>query len=286
MTAPLLSLKNDFVFKKVFGTEANVDVMKDFLMSILDLPAEEFKELTFEDTHLKREFIDDKLGILDVKIHTPSGQIIHVEVQVDFQSYMRERLIFYTSGLIKEQIGAGDGYQAIKRVISIIITNWNMVKDSQAYHNRYRLYDRKTGSELTDLVEINLLELPKVPKETDHSPLWSWLRFIAAEGEEEAAMLKGDNPHIEKALGVLKLLSGDEEVRFMAEAREKARLDYKAQYDGGLRDGLAQGRMEERLSMAENALRKDMPLPVIAELTGLSLAEIEALAVRLRQSDS
>ena len=164
--------------------------------------------------------------------------------------------------------------------------------------------------------------------------------FISAEGEEEAAMLKDDNPHIEKALGVLKLLSGDEEARFMAEARQKARLDYKAQYDGGFRDGLAlgqalgqtlgqtmtqaltkalgqaqghamtsdmaqalskaltqslrqgeakgrqEGRLEGRLAVAENALRKDMPLPAIAEITGLSLAEIEALAASLSRGDS
>ena len=45
-------------------------------------------------------------------------------------------------------------------------------------------------------------------------------------------MLKDDNPHIEKALEALKLLSGDEEARFMAEARQKAILDYKPQYDG------------------------------------------------------
>ena len=306
MAGPFLSLKIDFVFKKVFGSAANVEVLKDFLMSVLDLPAEEYQGLTLVDTHLKRDYIDDKMGILDLIIHTPSGQIINVEIQLALHPFMRERLIFYTSGLIKEQIGAGDPYEAIKRVICILITDWVMVKDSHAYHNRYRLYDKKTGSELTDLVEVNVLELPKVPKESDRSPLWSWLRFISAEEEEEAAMLKDDNPHIEKAFGILKLLSGDEEVRFMAEARQKAIMDYNARYDGGWRDGKAQGReeglaeglaqgevkgrMEGRteglLSVAENALRKDMPLPDIAELTGLSLVEIEALAARLRRGDS
>jgi len=99
-------------------------------------------------------------------------------------------------------------------------------------------------------------------------------------------MLKDDNPHIEKAFGILKLLSGDEEVRFMAEARQKAIMDYNARYDGGVRDGKAQGRMEERLVVAENALRKGMSPPDIAEITGLSLAEIEALAARFRREDS
>ena len=42
MAGPLLSLKNDFVFKKVFGSEANVEILADFLMAVLDLTAGEF----------------------------------------------------------------------------------------------------------------------------------------------------------------------------------------------------------------------------------------------------
>ena len=79
-----------------------------------------------------------------------------------------------------------------------------------------------------------------------------------------------------------KWLSSDEEVRFMAEARQKAIMDYNARYDGGVRDGKALGRME----VAENALRKNMSVSDIAEITGLSLAEVEALAARLNRGDS
>jgi len=47
-TAPLrlLPLKNDFVFKLVFGDKRRVDMLTAFLQAVLDLPAEEYKKVT------------------------------------------------------------------------------------------------------------------------------------------------------------------------------------------------------------------------------------------------
>ncbi|MDR3183666.1 MAG: Rpn family recombination-promoting nuclease/putative transposase [Planctomycetaceae bacterium] len=42
----------------------------------------------------------------------------------------------------------------------MVITDFVFIPDSPAYHNRYRLYDVEHHSELTDLLEINILELP------------------------------------------------------------------------------------------------------------------------------
>ena len=42
----LLPLKNDFVFKLVFGDKRRVDLLTAFLQAVLDLPAEEHKKVT------------------------------------------------------------------------------------------------------------------------------------------------------------------------------------------------------------------------------------------------
>ena len=54
----------------------------DFLKAVLDLPAEDYERLTVVDPNLDREFIEDKLGVLDVKVNTSSGKVIDIEVQV------------------------------------------------------------------------------------------------------------------------------------------------------------------------------------------------------------
>ncbi|MDR3123177.1 MAG: Rpn family recombination-promoting nuclease/putative transposase [Treponema sp.] len=64
----LMLPKVDIAFKLLFGDERSKNILTDFLKAVLpDLAEEEFEELTIVDPHLKREFIDDKLEILDVK---------------------------------------------------------------------------------------------------------------------------------------------------------------------------------------------------------------------------
>jgi hypothetical protein len=48
--------------------------------------------LSIVDPHLKREDGDDELGVLDVKIHTTSGKIIDVEIQVAARTPMKEQI--------------------------------------------------------------------------------------------------------------------------------------------------------------------------------------------------
>ena len=102
---PPLSPTNDFVFKKVFGN--NKTVLEDFLKAVLDLPGEEYKDLKVIDSCLNREFIEDKLGVLDIKINTASGKVIDVEVQVKPQRFIWKRMLFYTSKMVVEQMQAG-----------------------------------------------------------------------------------------------------------------------------------------------------------------------------------
>ena len=42
------------------------------------------------------------------------------------------------------------------------IVDFVMVKENDVYHNRFRLYDEKTGARFPDSIEVNVLELPKV----------------------------------------------------------------------------------------------------------------------------
>jgi len=70
---------NDWIFKLLFGDERNKSMLIDLLKSFVDLPEEEY-DLTFTDPYLKPEFEEDKMGILDVRVKTASGQIINIGI--------------------------------------------------------------------------------------------------------------------------------------------------------------------------------------------------------------
>jgi predicted transposase/invertase (TIGR01784 family) len=236
---------------------------------------------------LGREYPDDKLGVLDLKIYTSNKKIIDVEIQVRHQPSIWKRLLFYSAKLLVEQVKKGNQYQQINRVITIYIADHILIRESDAYHNRFRLYDENTHISFPDSIEINVLEIPKAT-EPDGTPLGDWMQFFRARKEEEFMTISQTNPAIAEAWGVIKVLSGDERARALAEAREKARMDYEDNYNGaykeGRLEGRQEGRQEERQEVALKALRENLPLETVARLTGLPLAEVKQLAAKLDSS--
>lgn len=254
MAIKYLTAKIDYVFKRIFGDKRNVEVLEAFLKAVLKIPEDEYKKLTIVDPHLKKDSENDKLGILDVKVLTKSNNVIDIEIQVLNIKQMRERIIFYTSKMITEQISSSDKYNKIKRVISIIITDYNLITENDKYHNVYRLYDKDTSSEFTDLIEINILELPKLPQEEDNSKLWYWLKFLKSNKEEEMKMLAAKDAGVEKAVCVLAELSQDEEERLLAESREKAYRDWQASMESSFSDGEIRGKIEVVINLVSSNL--------------------------------
>ena len=104
-----------------------------------------------------------------------------------------------------------------------------------------------------------------------------WMRFLAAKTEEELDMLANTHPVMGKAVRKLEYVSSDPDLRYALDMREKAILDYNSamitKFDAGIEKGIEKGRYE----VARNMLRRNKPLQEIAEDTGLTLKEVEAL---------
>jgi len=268
----LLPVKSDFMFKLLFGDIRNVDILENFLKSILDIPEEEYESLSIVDPYLKKESKDDKYGILDVKLQTKSGHAIHIEIQLLPVKAMEERCVFYQAKMVTEQISSGNDYSKIKRVISIIIADFEFTSDDE-YHQQFRLRNVK-GSDLTKLLEVNTLELTKLPSDTDNSNLWDWAKFIKSEDDVEMLdNIAEKNPQIKKAVGILKELSADERTRMIFEDREKARRDEV----GRIEYAEEKGSNKRAVEIAKRMLKRNRPIDEVVEDSGLTLDEISAL---------
>jgi predicted transposase/invertase (TIGR01784 family) len=269
MSQKLLSFKNDYVFRKIFGGVESTEILADFLSSVLDLHEDEFERLTITDPIFKQDHKDDKFGVLDIKVYTKSGKVIDVEIQVAPQKFMKERIVYYTSRLLTEQMTSGDPYSKIEKAISIVITDFELIGDSPYYHNRYSLYDHHSNTYFGDVFEINTLELRKLPPLEDGSKLWDWLKLISTEEENVMEQLAAKNDNIRKTVGVLKEMSNDERERALAQARQKAIRDEQARLEYAL------DKKSEETARNFKALGVD--IAIIAQGTGLSKEEIEKL---------
>ena len=195
---------------------------------------------------------------------------MHVEIQLWDFPQMRERIVFYDAGLITDQIDAGEDYSSIKRVITILITDYLLIHESGRYHNRFTLYDPESAIEFSDLIEIHTLELPKLPETADNY-LWHWLRFLRAESREDLEMVAQASPKLKKTVVKLLELSEDEHARMIYEAEVKALRDDRSR----VRGAFEKGANEKALEIARNLIAIGMPVEKIADATALSYEEIE-----------
>ena len=162
MDRKILPVKSDIVFRMFFADERNDEYLKSFLKSIIKLPEDDFSEITIIDPILLPEYIGDKYAIIDVKLKTKSGKIVHVEIQLQVTPETCNRIIFYDAKLITEQLGSSGKYDTIQKVISIVITEEKIIKNSPKYHHRFTFYDHEASVEFSDIIEIHTLELKKL----------------------------------------------------------------------------------------------------------------------------
>jgi predicted transposase/invertase (TIGR01784 family) len=309
----LLPLKSDIIFKLVFGDPRYIRIIRAFLLVTLDIPEEEYERVEIIDPHLERDSPDDKLGILDVRVQLKNRQLISVEVQIRETPFMAERIAFSTGRNLARQIAPGQGYSKIEKVVTIVITNYDMIRADNCYHHRFKLYDADKQVLFTDIVEVHTLELGKLPdglaESERENELLNWLRLIRSEKKEEIEMLATQTPEMELAVGRLKQLSSDERTRLLYEARELAVMDEMARNEAalakgrmegleegltkglkkglekgmekgleeGLTKGLKKGLAKGRAEVAKNMLDNGFEIDVIANVTGLTISEIMSL---------
>ena len=80
MAMEIVKPKLDVVFKKIFGDSENINILKGFLADILDIPIDEITDVTFDDTEVPPDEIEEKFVRFDMSLTTNKG-LINVEIQ-------------------------------------------------------------------------------------------------------------------------------------------------------------------------------------------------------------
>ncbi|MCL1817806.1 MAG: Rpn family recombination-promoting nuclease/putative transposase [Spirochaetaceae bacterium] len=283
-----LSVMTDFVFKMIFGDARNIDILANFLKAVLPLPPDEFNHLTIVDPFIKRETETDKMSVVDVKVHTTSGKIIDVEIQVAPTPDIARRIVYYSVRMLREQMRRGGKYQDLRQVICVLITNFVFLSEEEDYYNEISLRNAVSGREFTDVLKYVILELPKLPEKADARQAWSWLKFIKSESEEDLMEVVERNPQLRKPVGVYLEMTEEECLREIEEKQEIFRMDQEARIDGAYEDGKKAGEKTgweehakqayaEKLESARKMKTWGDSTAKIAHITGLSPEEIERL---------
>lgn len=276
-----LSPKLDVVFQALFGEVGNESITKGFLEAILERKIDSI-DLS-KNPILRREFKEEKLGVLDIIAKLDKNEICNIELQIVDKKNIIERILYYWSRLYSRQIKSGEDYKILQKAIVILITDFKIENlEELDYHSRWKIMEDKQGKKiiLTQKLEIDIIELPKIiGKEKEQDNLLDWLYFLENPKSERVTEKMKENENLKEAVKKLDNLSEDEKMQRIADLRQKAIMDEKAIYEKGLEVGIEKGIMEgsqkEKIEIAKKMLDLKIDKETIAEATGLTEQEIE-----------
>ena len=133
----------------------------------------------------------------------------------------------------------------VKAKLAIIIVAESLIFESQKCHNVFSMLEKEELFPFNNLQEIHILDLSRIENEKNES-LSDWLKFINSEKEEEFMAVARKNKTIKAALDELVVMSADKQRRMIYEGRLKQQRDILSITNGARREGLIEGRQEER----------------------------------------
>ena len=299
-------IRFDWAMKRLLRNKANFAVLEGLMTTLLNEKIT-IKRLLESESNQESEF--DKYNRVDLLAEDSKGQLILFEIQNNSEYAYFQRMLFGTSKLVTEYINRSEGYEKVRKVYSINIVYFALGSGSDyVYHGK---------TEFRGLHNNELLELTPFQRQTfdvdavsdlypeyyilrvndfdkwSVVPIDQWIYFLnTGEIPDEA-----NAPGLPEARQRLKLdsLSKDELAAYYrhldnvvilrsniyteraegrAEGLEEGRAEGRAE---GLIEGRAEGRAEAIESTARNMKAMGLSLELIAQATGLTTAEIEAL---------
>ncbi len=267
-------LNNDIIFKNIFNVK---ETIKRLLEETLELKV---KEVYLANTEMPVEKIKERRKILDLVVYTEK-EVINVEVNNAYKKDLYIRNFLYFCKLISSNLEKSKDYTKLGKHIQLNLT-WNLQKYipfdiREKKKLEFYVKDEETGLKVFEdkfkIVNINMdyyVELWYSKNVENENP---FLLLLAAPTIEEMDEIARGDRLMEKIAKEVKKLNFDpkitEEIAFENEHEIWANTMHSRGYE--------QGSKQEKIGIARNMLKDDIPIDTIIKYTGLKKEEIESL---------
>jgi predicted transposase/invertase (TIGR01784 family) len=261
-------------------------------------------ELLFEDIKIEKilesegnqQYDEDKFNRVDILTQNSKNEFVIIEIQNTYEIDYFHRMIYGTSKVMTENLALGQPYSEIKKIISINIVYFDLGQGKD--------YIYKGTTNFEGLHEKDVLQLSAKQKETfvkqnvsDIFPeyylikvnqfndvakdtLDEWIYFLKNSEVKDEFKAKG----LTEAKEVLDVMQLDKEQqygynRYMDYLHYKASEAYtlKIETEQKIKEAENKARWERNIEIAKKLIILGLDNKTIAEGTGLTLEQIEAL---------
>lgn len=309
----LLDLKVDVVFKDFFGDKSSRVILENFINHVLELKGNDLISIEeFLDPRKMRVEVGKPTTFVDLSVKTKGGERYIIEMQTYNHEGFDRRLLYYLGKDYTEQIDYDSDelkqkknitWRDLPKVHVIAVVDFhrsekkkNGILNDKKVVETYRFCPSVSPSNnhLFDQWKATLIDLKKFPDKplselkTGKDKWLYLLKNSSRIAEKEAGVLKKD-PVLNKALERLERLSSDPKTRRAYENSINEQRDHVAilsasleqgREEGrqeGLKEGRTKGLKEAKIEIAKALLKKLLRPKQIANVTGLSIKEIESL---------
>ena len=269
-----ISLLTDFGFKRIFGTAINKDLLICFLNSLFD-GKQVVKDVSYLNPEHVGDVYTDRKAIFDVYCEGENGEKFIVEMQNAYQTYFKDRSLFYSTFPIREQAA---------------LLNFDMNEEAfekEKIRHSVQLCDTATNKVFYDKLEFIYVEIAKFNKSLEElETLYDkWLYAL----KNLYKLTQRPKELCDKVFD--RLFEEAEIAKFTPqelreyEASKIAYRDIKNSVDTAKREGIAEG-MEKGMEkksheIAKKMLTKGMDEATVMEITGLSAELIQLLKAEM-----
>ena len=293
----IIPLKEDFLFKKVFGSNENIERLEELMSIYFQVPKEEMKGkiIILNDT-TRKETKKSKDQKVDVKLEiqlSVGRKTINIEMNLQKGSTL-ERNVLYVSKILGSQLKSKQSYKDIKPIIQINFDNYEVNERNERIIKRCFIKD-ETNTIITDILEIDHINIAKCKlawynkdidkyekKEQDLIRLGAL--FTIEDIKEfktclkEVSMSREIKEDIENAV---EEYSQDEELLELFDKDKIIEADkILAKEEGhaeGLKEGYNKGLTDRNIQIAKNLLKDNMDISLISKYTSLDEETIKKL---------
>jgi len=150
----------DFGFKRLFGVDANKDLLIDFLNQLLPTK-HQISSLTFKNVENTPDLPEERKAIFDIHCESITGERFIVEMQKAKIKYFKDRAVFYITFPVREQTEKGDWNFKLNPIYYIALLDFE-----------YEVRDKKKKKFPKFRRDVMLLDIE------DYEVFYDKLRFI------------------------------------------------------------------------------------------------------------
>ena len=271
-------LTNDFLFKAVFGQEANKKLTICLLNALLQLEGvKQIKEIEILNPFNVQNYKEDKLSVLDTKVKDATGNSYNIEMQVRNEDIFIKRFSYYLSKLYSSQLQKNVPYNKLRPAIGIAILGYDLFPQSNKIDEEFLFKNQDNSIMLDNIMIMHFIGLTKLSqykpiKEMSRFEKWVYLLYNSKKYASKDSKIPSE---IESEVGMAEVIdqvkksNSDKEMRARMEDRENSLIALSLMRGSAYEKGINQGKKDLIKTMLSNGATKE----TIINLAGISEEE-------------